>query len=87
MLAGGVLLSPPMELGCSEAQREKTLQRGTWNTALQKHSQYSEAQLRECVEAIVAEQAKAPTASLHAVQKKYSHHKFGEVAKLPAPIL
>jgi cyclin B len=64
-----------------------TLQRGTWNTALQKHSQYSEAQLRECVEAIVAEQAKAPTASLHAVQKKYSHHKFGEVAKLPAPIL
>ena len=79
----------PSSLMAASALRaaQLTLQRGSWNTALQKHSQYSEAQMSECIQKIVSEQAKAPNSSLHAVTKKYSSSKYGEVAKLPAPIL
>ena len=79
----------PSSLMAASALRaaQLTLQRGSWNTARQKHSQYSEAQMSECIQNIVSEQAKAPNSSLHAVTKKYSSSKYGEVAKLPAPIL
>ena len=54
--------------------------------ALHKHSGYSETALRPCVLSLTALHAKAPTATLIAVYKKYSHQKFQAVAKLPCPL-
>ena len=51
-----------------------------FSRALARHSGYKAAQLRPCAAALERIQARAASASLVAVYKKYSHHKFMEVA-------
>ena len=43
--------------------------------ALAKHSGYSEAEVHACAQDLLVLMKKAPTASLNAVFKKYSHAK------------
>ncbi|CAM6036102.1 unnamed protein product [Sphagnum compactum] len=54
----------------------------TWGPALQRHSGYTESQLKECAKMMVAFHSKAGTGSLTVVHKKYSSSKFSSVAKL-----
>ena len=44
--------------------------------ALAKHSGFSEEQVRPCAEELVTLHKNAPTGSLNAVYKKYSHAKW-----------
>ena len=53
--------------------------------ALQRHSGYTEAAVRECAVALANLHRKAPNNSLTAVFKKYSLDKHLAVAKLAAP--
>lgn len=56
-----------------------------FNTAAQRHSGYSVASLVPCSDFLAGLFSKAPTASLAAVFKKYSHETYLQVAELPAP--
>jgi len=53
-----------------------------WPAAMASHSGYSETQVRTCAKELCALLEAAPTASLQAVRKKFSHPKFQSVAKL-----
>lgn len=53
--------------------------------ALARHSGYSRQQVLPCAQALVKLMQKAPTHSLSAVFKKYSHAKLLEVANTPPP--
>jgi G2/mitotic-specific cyclin-B, other len=54
--------------------------------ALARHSGYSRASVLPAAQALVRLMQKAPTASLSAVYKKYSHAKQLEVAAVPPPM-
>jgi len=56
-----------------------------WPAGLAAHSGVSRAAATAAAAALAALAAKAPGAALHAVHKKYSSPKFGEVARLPPP--
>eukprot|EP00798_Chlamydomonas_sp_ICE-L_P001038 gene1038-3902_t len=58
----------------------------TYPRALAKHSGHNREAVMDCSAALVAAMQKAPTASLSAVYKKYSHVKYIEIAKTPAPM-
>jgi len=53
-----------------------------WPAALASHSSYNELQVRTCAKELCALLEAAPSASLQAVRKKFSHPKFQSVAKL-----
>lgn len=53
-----------------------------WSASLTSHSGYSETHVRTCAKEICALLEAAPSASLQAVRKKFSHPKFHSVAKI-----
>jgi len=53
-----------------------------WPAVLASHSCYNEQQVRTCAKELCALLEAAPSASLQAVRKKFSHPKFQSVAKL-----
>lgn len=56
-----------------------------WTVALEKHSGYTEAEVRPVAAALVRNHAKAAGGTTSAVYKKYSHSKFQEVARISPP--
>ena len=53
--------------------------------AMARHAGYTKEAILPCAAALVALMKKAPTATLTAVHKKYSHVKFMEIAKTEVP--
>ncbi len=53
-----------------------------WDEALERHSQFTEQQVRVCAKELFVLLTEAQTSSLQAVKKKFANPKFGEVSKI-----
>eukprot|EP00249_Psilotum_nudum_P023718 c28960_g1_i4 orf=981-2432(-) len=75
--------SPSLLAAAAVYTAQQTLKRvPSWDTMLQRHTGYSEMQLRECASMIVSFHRKAGKGNLTVVHKKYSGPKFHSVASL-----
>ncbi|KAJ7542923.1 hypothetical protein O6H91_09G017500 [Diphasiastrum complanatum] len=83
-----VKFSPSLLAAAAVYTAQCTLKRTpSWSATLQRHSGYTEEQLKECVAMMVAFHHKAGEGTLTVVHKKYSSSKFESVATLsPAPL-
>ena len=62
--------------------KKMTRKQKPWDEALEKHTQFTEQQVRVCAKELFVLLTDAQAGSLQAVKKKFSHAKYGEVSKI-----